>query len=106
MPAGSDGLSWLELLPRAHAVTARTLRPCSMIGDAADHLACAVEIGDAAPQVVADLQVPDVFQLHRLAVLVAAEDEQLQLVDVVGVRRRRAAGTRGWSTSIVRPPAS
>ena len=56
-------------------------------GDAADDLSLAVEIGDAPPQVVADLQVADVAQVDRLACLVAADDEVLELVEVLGVDR-------------------
>ena len=66
--------------------------------DAADDLSGAVEVGGAAPQVVAHLQVADVLQLHRRARRIAPEHEVLQLIEVGAADARRAAGTRGWSS--------
>ena len=65
----------------------------------------AVEIGDASPKVVADLQVADVLQVHRLPGLVAAEHEEFELVQVLGVHAPRSWYSR-LVTSMVRPPAS
>ena len=53
--------------------------------DAADDFAGAVEIDGAAALVVADLQVADVLQRDRRAVAAAADDERLELVEVVAV---------------------
>ena len=92
---GQRRLELLELLPQrvGHGQHVAALLHDR---DAADDFAGAVEIGDAAAQVVAGLQVADVLQLDRLAVLVAAEHEELELLEVRGVERRRAADTRGW----------
>ena len=56
-------------------------------GNAAHDLAGAVQIRDPAAQVVARLHVADVLELHGLAGLVAAEDQKLELVEVVGLER-------------------
>src|SRR5262249_30609629 len=52
-------------------------------GNAADHLARSVEVGRAAAEVVADLDVADILQLNRLAFLRARDHDGLQLVDVL-----------------------
>ena len=95
MPSGSDGLSASSFCSSV-AGDGQDVPALLHDRDAADDLAGAVEIGDAAAQVVADLQVADVLELHRLPAAVAAEHEELELVDAVAARRRRAAGTRGW----------
>ncbi len=51
--------------------------------DAAHDLALAVQVGDPAPLVVADLDVADVLELDRPAVPAMTDDQRLQVVDVV-----------------------
>ena len=81
MPSGSEALELFE--PLFERSRHRQDVPALLHdGDAADDLAGAVEVGDAAPQVVSDLEVPDVLQLDGLSVPVAAEDEELELVEV------------------------
>ena len=74
-------------------------------GDAPDDLARAVEVGDAASQVVADLEVADVLETDRLPAPVAADHEELELS-----RFWSCTPARSWYsrpvTSTVRPPAS
>ena len=82
MPSGSDALSASSFCSRL-AGDREHVPALLHDRDAADDLAGAVEIGDPAAQVVADLQVADVLELHRLSAAVAAEDEELQLVDAL-----------------------
>ena len=64
-------------------------------GDAAHDLAGAIEIGNAAAEVVAGLQVADVLEMNGLAGPVAAEHEELELPGLPA-SSDRAADTRGW----------
>ncbi len=52
--------------------------------DAADDFAVAVEVSDAAPKVVSDLDVADIFEVYRLAGHVAPDHEELELVHALG----------------------
>ncbi len=78
-PSGKRAFELLELLEQGSCY--RQHVPALLHDrDPAHDLAGAVEIGDAASKVVADLDVPDVLQLHRLPVLVTAQNEELELV--------------------------
>ena len=52
--------------------------------DAADDFPGSVEVGNSAPQVVTDLQVPDILEVHGRAVSVAAENQKLEVTDALG----------------------
>ncbi len=56
-------------------------------GNAAHHLAVAVQVGNAPSEVVANLQVAHVAQPHDLAGPVPAQHEVLELVEVVAIDR-------------------
>src|SRR6185295_6691856 len=55
--------------------------------DAADDFALPVEIDGAAALIVSDLDVTDVADVDRSPLLVSADDQVLELVDVVVVDR-------------------
>ena len=86
MPAGERRLQLLELCPKrvGHRQHVAALLHD---GDAAHDLAGAIEIGDSAAEVVAGLQVADVLQMHGLTVAVAAEHEELELLQAAGIER-------------------
>ena len=66
----------------------------------------AVEVGDAAPQVVADLQVADVSQVDGLAVGLSRPTTRYSSLSRSSVLTTPRSWYSRLVTSIVRPPAS
>jgi hypothetical protein len=87
LDAGGQGR--LELLQLAAQRVGHGQHVAALLhdGNAAHDLTGAVQIRDAATQVVARLHVADVLELNRPAFLVAAEDQERELVEVVGLER-------------------
>jgi len=77
---------WLERLQPLQQRTRHGQDVATLFHDrnATDDFAVAVQIGDAAPEVVSDLDVADVLEIHRLAAHVAADHQELELVDALG----------------------